>query len=817
MSRPQSSPSAERVNTASRVELLLAAERGAASHELELLAELGERAGGPVAYLAAERTTRTLVVGLVSPVGPGDRYVFSIARELDDSIPGPTSTCQTCGRSVEGWTRFCACGNDLSGVTAPDDGAREALREHVHQATVGEFEILGAIPYTGSAGLAFFGRSADSGSMVALWVRQEGVFEDASPRLAVATSEPLTAPSLGTTGELPTQTQFATNGSAPTASATSPSLPPSSLGSGLLARQPTPRTLQAVAVPKVCPHCGSEYETGSRFCPADGTALKPKVSADPLVGQVIAERYIVLKRLGEGGMGRVYLAEHVKMNRQCAIKVMSAGLVNDAESAKRFAREASSAARVIHPNVAAVFDYGESDGLIYIVMEYVDGEPLSRIIEREKLLQPHRALDLARQVLDGLAAAHELGIVHRDLKPDNIIITQTRSGREVAKVVDFGIAKAMQEGEEALTRTGLVIGTPEFMSPEQLLGDPVDSRSDIYSLGCILYQMLTGTPAFQATTREQMIKRRLTEEPPHPRTLNAEISPTLDTVVHRMLARSPQERYRSASDVRDRLAPDLAMELPPNPLYRPTPRSAPTLMLDVLAQETTERMTRRAPSRRAQAVGGIAAALLVVGAAAGLALRGRPHPSLASQVNGLGASTAASSVKHAALIPEGASRSSAQRGGTTQLGRDAGQANADGAAARPIAARTGVKSAVRKPAAATHTPKLTPDEEAMHALINAFRSAIQTEKLDAISAVYPALSPDQQAAWTHMFNAAKDIRATVHYRREHVVGNTADVDFTIRLSYWLRKDNSKGDSEMLYHALMSKDSGNWVLKELKPQ
>ena len=265
----------------------------------------------------------------------------------------------------------------------------------------------------------------------------------------------------------------------------------SGLGSGLLARQPTPADEESVAVLKICPHCSTEYETAARFCPSDGTALRPK-GADSLVGRVLADRYHILKRIGEGGMGRVYLGEHVKMNRQCAIKVMSPALVNDAESASRFAREASNAARIIHPNVAAVFDYGESEGLIYLVMEFVDGEPLSRLLTREAPLALDRALGLTSQIAEGLGAAHELGIVHRDLKPDNILVTRTRTGREIAKVVDFGIAKAIQEGVgEGLTRTGQVIGTPEFMSPEQLLGDPVDARSDLYALGCILHLMLT--------------------------------------------------------------------------------------------------------------------------------------------------------------------------------------------------------------------------------------------------------------------------------------------------------------------------------------
>ena len=334
----------------------------------------------------------------------------------------------------------------------------------------------------------------------------------------------------------------------------------SGLGSGLLAKQPTPEPDEKVTVARVCPQCGGEYDTADRFCPKDGTPLRPKAGGDPLIGRVIADRYLILALVGEGGMGRVYLAEHVKMNRQCAIKVMNPSLIHDDDSHQRFAREASSAASILHPNVAAVFDYGEADKIVYLVMEYVDGESISAIVAREGALDPRRAIDIARQVADGLHAAHELGIVHRDLKPDNIIVTRNKSGKEIPKVVDFGIAKALTDSrEDGLTQSGLVIGTPEYMSPEQLLGDPVDARADIYSLGCILYQMLTGQAAFAAESREQMIRRRLHEAPPHIRDVMPELPRRLDTTIVHMLARSPKDRMHTAAEARDVLDPALVL------------------------------------------------------------------------------------------------------------------------------------------------------------------------------------------------------------------------------------------------------------------
>jgi serine/threonine protein kinase len=613
----------------------LAALRGAVANGYALVAILGQKPGSGAAYLAREDATGDLVAAIIDGrnVEPG-KFSFSVVRELDVSLPGPSSVCPNCGRGIDGWIRLCTCGQDLSGVAPESDADREELEERVRQATAGEYEILGSIAYVTGGGSAYFGQQQDTGDIVAIRVHNDGEFEDGGTRLSLSLTDQLgrldeksKSPLSGPVHLTPAQAFNVIPDEERRSRPSDPSSEPvdehqllrrSGLGSGLMAKLPTPLPEEQVAVAKMCPTCGTEYETGSRFCPSDGTPLRPKGNADPLVGRVLADRYHILKKLGEGGMGRVYLGEHVKMNRQCAIKVMSAQLVNDSESAQRFAREASSSARIIHPNVAAVFDYGESEGLVYIVMEYIDGESLSRILEHERVIAPHRALDIARQVADGLGAAHELGIIHRDLKPDNIIVGTSRSGREVAKVVDFGIAKALQDApSEALTRTGLVIGTPEYMSPEQLLGDPVDVRSDLYSLGCILYQMLTGAPAFDASTREQMITRRLTEDPPHVRTLVPELPESLDRVVHRMLARNSSNRYPNAADVHDALTPANALGDTWDPSFKPTPRSAPTIVMN--AAGTTEKLaansgvTRRRRNVRRLAAGVFAVAILSTG------------------------------------------------------------------------------------------------------------------------------------------------------------------------------------------------------------
>jgi serine/threonine protein kinase len=600
----------------------LRALREATGGSLEIVALLGSDSGersewGSAAYLAIETATGELVVAALNErIKVPRRYDVTLWRVLGESLPGPTSWCPHCGSVVEGWTRYCSCSADLSGIAPGTESERRELIDQVRQSVAGEFELLGSLPYARGGGPAYFARRTEGNAVVALRMHADGLFDDGTRRISLSLSEPLEEVSTGTppvvsrsphsgpvrftpvdsirvvTDETAARRVSGKRNRVDSSSeALDTTLPASILGSGLLAQQPTPAEQEAVAVAKVCPQCGVEYDTASRFCPNDGTPLRPKGSSDPFIGRVLAERYHMLKRLGEGGMGKVYLAEHVKMNRQCAVKVMNSALLNDSDSAQRFAREASNAARIIHPNVAAVFDYGETDGVVYLVMEYVDGEPLTRLLERETMLPAGRAVDIAHQVAEALVAAHELGIVHRDLKPDNIIVAPGKNGRDIAKVVDFGIAKAIEEGpNESLTRTGLVIGTPEYMSPEQLLGDPVDARSDIYSLGCILYQMLTGRRTFDEPTREQMIKRRLTEKAPHPRDLIPDLPKTLDLIVARTLARGPNDRYGSAAEVRDLLIPAIALEGGfDDPSWRqPTTRSNPTVFIEAAEQPTQE-------------------------------------------------------------------------------------------------------------------------------------------------------------------------------------------------------------------------------------
>ncbi|MDB4913784.1 MAG: Serine/threonine-protein kinase PknB [Gemmatimonadetes bacterium] len=301
---------------------------------------------------------------------------------------------------------------------------------------------------------------------------------------------------------------------------------------------------------KICPTCGTEYPANERFCPRDGTALRSTGGGNDLVGSVIAERYHVLKKLGEGGMGQVYLAEHVKMGRKSAVKVMNPGMVHDADAISRFNREAANASRINHPNVAGIYDFGETaDGLIYLAMEFIEGESLTSVVEKAGALTPIRAAEITRQAAEGLQIAHDMGIVHRDLKPDNIMIARGRDGADLVKVVDFGIAKAAGSENQKVTKTGLVVGTPEYMSPEQLAGDKLDGRSDIYSLALVAFNMLTGRLPFQAESAQESMIMRLTDEPKTLQEMKPDTSwsPEVQAVMRKALQRRREDRYDKAA------------------------------------------------------------------------------------------------------------------------------------------------------------------------------------------------------------------------------------------------------------------------------
>jgi hypothetical protein len=281
-----------------------------------------------------------------------------------------------------------------------------------------------------------------------------------------------------------------------------------------------------------------------------GTEPGEGQSPESLVGTVLAGRYRLVKLLGWGAMGAVYVGEHLKIGRRDAIKVLRGSLARDPETVARFARGARNASAIRHVNVCTVYDFSDtSEGLQFLAMELVDGESLTGLLEREGPLPVERAARIAIQAASALEAAHDLGIVHRDMKPDNIMITRDRDGADLAKVVDFDIAKGSAEGEEkGVTRLGFVVGTPEYMSPEQLTGDPLDGRSDLYSLALVFFRMITGDLPYRNRSTQELMVDRLTRDPMKLSEVasGTHFPPSVQAFMDRALARERENRQADA-------------------------------------------------------------------------------------------------------------------------------------------------------------------------------------------------------------------------------------------------------------------------------
>src|SRR6266511_2741533 len=321
-----------------------------------------------------------------------------------------------------------------------------------------------------------------------------------------------------------------------------------------------------------CPKCGSVYTDTARFCPKDGTMLVEVQAKRPAGGssgstavrtprpqnldrasslsnQILDARYQVLKKLGEGGMSYVYLAKEISSDAIVAIKVLSPRLASDKSSVERLRREAGLAMRLDHPNVCRIMRLGESDdGLIYLVMPYLKGELLSDREVRGGPMDIPLGVRLLHQVCAGLHHAHELQIIHRDLKPENIMLVSEDGGADRAVVMDFGLAKERRADPAIakLTATGIILGTPEFMSPEQIRGKPLDARSDIYALGIVAFEMFTGKLPFQGRNAQEMMIARLRSQPVPIRQLRGDVPDAVEKALAQALQTSPDDRFATA-------------------------------------------------------------------------------------------------------------------------------------------------------------------------------------------------------------------------------------------------------------------------------
>ena len=304
---------------------------------------------------------------------------------------------------------------------------------------------------------------------------------------------------------------------------------------------------------KICPNCSELKSDQATFCTADGGVLE-KVN-DALLGRTIAARYRIIRRLGAGGMANVYLARHLIIERLSAIKVLRQDLSLSPSSRERFLREARAVNRINHPNIVEITDYGEVEAMAYLVMEYVEGESLLAALKRGPLPWP-RAVHLATQVVSALGRAHQMGIIHRDLKPENVILVgpphKAGTREEQVKLTDFGIAKIVDLPR--LTFSEQMFGTPGYIAPEYVEGAPVDGRADLYAVGVVLYEMLTGMLPYDARTQADKLIKPLSSPPIPPGQRVSGLPTELEALILRLLARFPDDRPRDAFAVVDALS-----------------------------------------------------------------------------------------------------------------------------------------------------------------------------------------------------------------------------------------------------------------------
>ena len=392
-----------------------------------------------------------------------------------------------------------------------------------------------------------------------------------------------------------------------------------------------------------CPHCGMKRPrteetrlSGEAAATLSNTPTLKMEAADPAAlvarelvnGQVLGSRYEIRDCIGSGGMGAIYAARRIHIGDTVAVKVLRPEVVHDSQSRERFQREARAAAKLHHPNAVVIHDFGQdTDGTTYIVMELLEGRSLRQVLSEEHSIDPRRAVGIVKQACAAIEAAHRLGIIHRDIKPDNIILLDSHDGIPHVKILDFGIAKLLDRTDEeretdpTLTQVGTVIGTPNYMSPEQCQGESLDARSDVYSLGIVLYEMLTGVQPFTAKNSTGIVIKHVTEKPRPLIALKPEVSASVERVVLKALEKKPEARQQSAMDLAREFEAAVNQPTPPKSFAPVAFESAATQFDTVIApplSKSPPQSPERSPQRSKMpllATLGAASAVLVGGLA----------------------------------------------------------------------------------------------------------------------------------------------------------------------------------------------------------
>ena len=342
----------------------------------------------------------------------------------------------------------------------------------------------------------------------------------------------------------------------------------------------------------ICPGCHAEVPVSASFCGACGTKLvagattippphiessppsvsgarltqRPRASeeahviADPLIGAIVADRYRIVSMIGRGGMGVVYKVEHAKIGKVMALKLLTGELARDRDTVRRFKREALLVSKLSHPNTVQVFDYGSVGGLTYLAMEYLNGEDLGELLDEKGPRPFEQIAKIAIQACGALKEAHDKGMVHRDIKPENLSLTRTPSGDELVKVLDFGLAKLRESKDlNEITSSGNIVGTPYYMPPEQVRGEEVDARGDVYALCALIYTCITGTHVFEAPSPVAVLTQQVTGVvvPPHERAPHLRIAPSVSNILLKGLEKSPKDRFQSVEELEAALIGEL--------------------------------------------------------------------------------------------------------------------------------------------------------------------------------------------------------------------------------------------------------------------